>query len=88
MSILNYTHAANELRDLRELFYRTRLQRGERLSLAETNWLFGRDMQRTTLSLKLSVNEAMKAIADFAKQVRELRATITGFPQGGDTVRR
>lgn len=88
MTTRSYRQHAEELVELREHFYRTRLMRGERLSLVESQWLFRRDMKRVTLSVGLSMNEAMKAIAEFTKVVRGLREMISGgpkFPRGGMT---
>lgn len=46
MTTSHYRRETGELRDLREFFYRTRLDRGDRLTLEELHFLYQRATER------------------------------------------
>lgn len=82
MTAQDYRHAAEAFREIREHFLRTRLQRGERLSLSEAGFLYARTGERFNSACARAVAE----VAGFVKAMRglqELMGSRTMFPTGG-----
>lgn len=81
MTTRDYQRHARELRELRDLFYRTRLQRGDRLSLAEAAFLFQRKGER----FNRACTSEVAAVAEFTKAIRAPQPQMkwTDFPCGG-----